>query len=274
MQRMILIRGAGELASGIAALLFRNDYPLLLTELQFPLAVRRTVSFSEAIYDGFSSMEGITARRITSQDQIQPVLHNHEIPVLVDEGHSLLHNKELQILAIIDARMLKTKIDEGYRSLQILSIGIGPGFFAGQNCDYVVETSREDILGKIITSGEASPDTGQPFGDPTRILRAPKDGLVVAYAKIGDFVKKGQVIASVGGDYIHAPFTGLLRGLIHPGVVVKKNTKIGDIDHRMDLRLIQTISDKTQRIAESVLRILQQESISPGMITKGSINTP
>ena len=195
---LILIRGGGDLASGVALRLHRTGYKIAILELEKPLAVRRTVSFSEAVYEGLQIIEGVTAR-LVSADQLQDTMDAGEIPVLVDPNANILRNQFLtspRSTFVIDARLLKI-VPEPLAADVALHIGLGPGFSAGENCHAVVETRRGHTLGRVYWSGSAQSDSGQPEGDPRRVLRAPHEGVLNAFSKISDHVEEGQKIAEV-----------------------------------------------------------------------------
>jgi xanthine dehydrogenase accessory factor len=163
--------------------------------------------------------------------------------------------KTLHASVIVDGRMIKRPPEPiGY--VPQLYLGLGPGFIAGENCQVVVETRRSHMLGRVYWRGGPDPDTGQPDGDPQRVLRAPADGEFVPHAEIGQHIEAGQVIAEVAGQTVTAPFPGVLRGLLHPGLIVTRGLKIGDIDPRDDPRLCQSVSDKALSIGGGVLEAI------------------
>jgi xanthine dehydrogenase accessory factor len=256
MASLIIIRGGGDLATGVAIRLLRSGLHLVVTELIQPLAVRRTVSFAEAIYSGEVTIEEFTARRVEEAGdalQILSTLAEGLVPVLMDPACACA--KFLHPAVVVDGRMTKLPPEPiGYSPA--LYIGLGPGFEAGVNCQAVVETRRGHTLGRLHWRGAPDADTGQPEGDPARVLRAPVDGELTILANIGDLVKADQVIASVSGQPIAAPFSGLLRGLLHPGLQVTRGLKIGDIDPRTDPRLCHLVSDKALSIGGAVLEAI------------------
>jgi xanthine dehydrogenase accessory factor len=261
MSSLILIRGGGDLASGVALRLYRAGLKIVITELPQPLAVRRLVSFSEAVYEGQTSVEGVTARLAANSDDIHAILERNEIPVLIDPDLKILQssivNRQSSIL--VNACMNK-RPPEPIPHPALLYIGLGPGFVAGENCSAVIETNRGHTLGRVYWCGAPHPDTGQP--DPVhghqeeRILRAPAQGIFAAHAQIGDTIEPGQKIAEVAGQPINAPFKGILRGLIHPGLSVTRGLKIGDLDPRDDPRLCMLVSDKALAVGGGVLEAI------------------
>lgn len=254
----ILIRGGGDLASGVALRLHRTGLKVLIAELRQPLAVRRTVSFSEAVYENQVVVEGITGRFI-DQKQIRETLDAGEIPVIVDSDASILTDLPIQI--VVDARL--TKLPPSPLPVDVsLHIGLGPGFHAGRNCHAVIETRRSHTLGRAYWKGPTQTDSGQPEGDQRRVLRAPVDGQLVGYAQIGVHVDEGQIIAEIqsstgsGNVKVISPFPGVLRGLIRPGIQVSTSMKIGDVDPRDDPSACTQISDKALAIGGGVLEAI------------------
>ena len=263
MTNLIVIRGGGDLASGVALRLHRTGFQIVILELEKPLAVRRSVSFSEAVYEGVQTVEGTTAR-LVSPDQIQVTLEANEIPVLVDPQASILRNQFLtspRSTFVVDARLLKTAPEPLGVNIP-LHIGLGPGFTAGENCHAVIETRRGHALGRVLWSGSAQADSGEPDGDRRRILRASHNGMLISNARIGDHLEEGQLIAEIqpgdGSDnyLILSPFKGVLRGLIRPGIRVTRDMKIGDVDRRNDPALCALVSDKALAVGGAVLEAL------------------
>ena len=253
---LVLLRGGGDLASGVALRLYRAGIKVVITELEQPLAVRRAVSFAEAVYEGQHTVEGVTARRV-QQDQIPAALEVGNIPVLIDpDAEILLFSHFFPV--VIDARLTKAPP----RSLPIdipLQIGLGPGFHAGVNCHAAIETRRSHTLGRVYWNASTQPDSGQPEGDPRRVLRAPNDGVIRGRKRIGEHCEPGELIAEIesldGNDpsEIVTPLKGVLRGLIRDGLTVSKGLKIGDVDPRDDPNACFLVSDKALAIGGAVL---------------------
>jgi xanthine dehydrogenase accessory factor len=263
MTNLIVIRGGGDLASGIALRLHHAGFQLVILELEKPLAVRRTVSFSEAVYEGVQTVEGTTAR-LVSPDQLQATIEADEIPVLVDPQANILRNQFLtspRSTFVVDARLLKVPPEPLDVNIP-LHIGLGPGFSAGKNCQAVIETRRGHTMGRVYWSGSAQADSGEPDGDHRRVLRATHSGVLIAHADIGDHLEEGQLIAEIqpedGTDNfsILSPFTGILRGLIHPDVQVTRGMKVGDVDRRNDPAMYKLVSDKALAVGGAVLEVL------------------
>lgn len=263
MANLIVVRGGGDLASGIALRLHRSGFQLVILELEKPLAIRRTVSFSEAVYEGVQKIEGTIARLVVP-DQLKVTLEADEIPVLVDPHANILSNyflRRSQSTFVVDARLLKAAPEPLGVNVP-LHIGIGPGFVAGDNCHAVIETRRSHTLGRAFWSGSAQTDSGEPDGNHRRVLRASQAGVLTAHAQIGDYLKEGQLIAELQPDdgrdnfSIFSPFDGILRGLIRPGISLSKGMKIGDVDPRNDPVMHTLVSDKALAIGGGVLEAL------------------
>lgn len=257
MKPLILIRGGGDLASGIALRLHRIGFQIAMLELAKPLSVRRTVSFSEAVYNGSHTVEGITSR-LVSADQLQVTLEAGEIAVLIDPQANILNNQFLtspQSTFLIDARLMKTEPEPLPVNIA-LHIGLGPGFVAPTNCHAVIETRRGHSLGRVIWNGSSEPDSKLPDGDARRVLRAPTNGNIEALKQIGDFCKTDEKICLINNQPVLSPFDGILRGLIHPSVDVTEGMKIGDVDARNDPSLIYFVSDKALAVAGGVLEAI------------------
>lgn len=283
---LIICRGAGDLATGIIHRLHRAGHRVIALETDYPAAIRRQVSFCEAVYDGSAAVEGVTARLIPAltdaetdtetahtasekwdRSAIEAVLEAGEVPLLIDpKGESIaLLKPDVVIDAIIAKKNLGTTID-----MAPLVIGVGPGFTAGQDVHLVIESMRGHNLARIITDGMAQPNTGVPGNiagfTSERVIHAPAAGYIHDVRKIGDIVQKGDEIARIypdKGSYgnalseyvpVNATITGIIRGLIREGYHFKKGFKIADIDPReSELTNCFTISDKARSIAGSVL---------------------
>ena len=255
---LVMVRGGGDLASGVVYRLHRAGFPVVIAELAVPLLVRRAVSFGEAMMAGTVTVEDITARRIASATDVRSTIERGEIPVLCDpDGSSIA---DLQPVVIVDARMEKRSLDTRIDDAPLV-IALGPGYSAGENCHAVIETNRGHWLGRVIWNGSAEPDTGVPGRvdgktKHDRVLRAPVDGYVEALIDIGGIVEAGQVIARVDGQPVIAPFAGVLRGLVNSHLPVRAGMKIGDLDPRSRPEHCFTISDKSLAIGGGVLEAI------------------
>lgn len=256
--RVIVIKGAGEMATGVACRLYRANFRrILMLETPSPLAVRRQVSFCEAIHEKTMTVEGIEAVRVSEEAELQRAWEAGKIAVRVDpQGESIRRYKPD---VLIDATLAKRNIGTSAADAPLV-IALGPGFVAGRDCHVVIETNRGHDLGRLITAGQAAANTGIPgnIGGYTRerVVRAPADGLFTAARQIGDPVRKGEVIGRVGTAEVTAPIDGILRGLIRPGSRVTGSLKIGDIDPRGEAGYCDTISEKARALGGAVLEAL------------------
>jgi len=262
MPALILVRGGGDLASGVALRLHRAGLNVAITEMPQPLAVRLSVSFAAAIYENQASVEETTARVVNDPAdtlKILNVLSKQQIPVLIDPNCSTA--KTLNPLAIVDGRMLK-RPPEALSHRALLYLGLGPGFTAPLNCHAVIETQRGHMLGRVIWEGSSLDDTSKPEGDPRRVLRAPQGGVILNHKKIGDHCEPNELIAEILSESedrkseVVSPFKGVLRGLIHTGLAVTSGMKIGDLDPRDDARLCHFVSEKALAIGGGVMEAL------------------
>jgi xanthine dehydrogenase accessory factor len=239
---------------------------VVITELQQPMAVRRKVSFSEAVYKRETTVEDITARLIDSPEYCNTVLEQGFIPVLIDP--ELIYLEAIKPSILIDARMTKRRPHTGI-DIAPFVIGLGPGFIAGENCHAVIETKRGHTLGRVIWNGEPQTDTGIPEGvvnhHAERVLRAPIDGILKTCVEIGDLVEADQVIAEVEDFQVTAPFQGILRGILPAGILVTSGLKIGDLDPRGELSYCYQVSDKSLAIGGGVLEAILSR---PGLRNK------
>lgn len=253
----MLIRGGGDLASGVALRLHRVGFQVLVTELAEPLVVRRMASFAQAIFSGQCNVEEVTGRLVRNKDQALETMENGLIAVMVDPASEV--RRELQLFGLVDGRMCKKAPDLGMDAAPIV-IGLGPGFTAGLNCHAVVETNRGPFLGRVYWQGSAENDSGIPESvqgyTVERVLYAPSTGVLQAKGRIGDIVEAEKIIAVIAGEPVQARFRGVLRGLIQDGLQVQKGMKIGDLDPRCDTRLCSMASDKALAVGGGVLEAL------------------
>lgn len=258
----IIVKGGGDLATAVAHKLFRSGFPVIITELEKPMMVRRTVAFANCIYEKEWTVEGVTAV-LTDEEGVDQIVKDGKIPVVIDPSCKICQKKRPTVIvdAILAKKNLGTKIDDAP-----IVIALGPGFTVGEDVNAVIETNRGHDLGKIILNGEAAPNTHIP-GDikgytTQRVLRSPCEGIVKNQGEIGSMVKKGDIICTVNGVAVHAQIDGVVRGMIKDGLRVHVNTKIGDIDPRGEDKYCNTISDKGRNIAggvlEAVLMLLRE----------------
>ncbi len=257
---MVVIRGGGDLSTGVAARLHRSGFQVVVLEIEQPLAVRRLVALAEAVFAGTVRIDEFEGRLAQDAEAARSVLASGEIPVLVDPVAANL--PRLAPVAVVDGRMRKAPGD-GPRPEAFL-IGLGPGWIAGEDCDAVVETQRGHDLGRVMWRGSAHPDTKTP--EPVegysvdRVLRAPRQGVVQGIAAIGDVLRRGDPVFTVDRETVTAPFDGALRGLLHDGIRVEQGFKVGDLDPRLDPRYCRQISDKALAVGGGVLEALLSQS--------------
>jgi xanthine dehydrogenase accessory factor len=266
----------------VALRLQRSGIRVVITELEQPLAVRRAVSFAETVYEGRHTVEGVTACLVTPE-QLQATLEADEIPVLVDPDADILlsslrysSGQAFFFPVVIDARLRKTPPAPLPTEVP-LHIGLGPGFHAGVNCHAAIETHRSHTLGRVYWNGSTQPDSGQPEGDPRRVLRAPGDGILIGHKRIGEHCEPGELIAEIESpvenrrSQIVNPIGGVLRGLIRAGIQVTKGLKVGDIDPRDDRSACFLVSDKALAVGGAVLEaILTRDEIREHFFTAKS----
>ena len=263
---LIVIRGAGDLASGIAVRLHSAGADIVMTDVAEPTSVRRTVCFSEAVRLGEATVEGVRGVLCRGADEALRVARGDangkkDIAVLVDPEGSCISRLRPEV--VVDAILAKVNLGTT-KDMAPIVIGVGPGFHAGTSssadCDAVVETKRGHYLGRVILDGSAIPNTGVHGNiggfSTERVLRAPADGLFEPVAKIGDVVKKGDLVATVAGEPLYATIDGVLRGLLQRGCHVTKNMKSGDIDPRGKVGHCFTVSDKAHSIGGGVLEAI------------------
>lgn len=250
-EHLVVLRGGGDLATGAAFRLRRAGFPVAVSELAQPMAVRRRVALSTAVVDGEIDVEGVVARRVDAVTDVRPVAASGVVPVLVSP-----ELPEVGAAVVVDARVAKRNLDTTIDDAPLV-VALGPGFVAGVDCHAVVETMRGHHLGRVLWRGAAEPDTGTPGTvaghGVERVLRAPAAGQAAWHVTIGDVVTRGRVLGRVGNHEVTAPFDGVVRGLIAPTVQLRPGQKIGDVDPRADPELCEQISDKALAVGGGVL---------------------
>lgn len=266
---IIIVRGGGDIASGAIQKLYRSGFKVLVLETETPSAIRRKVSFCEAVYEKEIEIEGIKARLVANDEEIQDCWSNDIIPVMIDSRGKVI--ERLKPLAVVDGILAKQNFGTK-RSMAPITIALGPGFSAPEDVDIVIETMRGHNLGRIIEEGKASENTGVPgviagFGIE-RVIYSDYSGIITHIEKIGNVVEKGDVIAVVGDNEIYASISGVLRGIIRDGYKVKKGLKIADIDPRISEKdNCFTISDKARNIGGAVLESILYLKKKKGIVT-------
>ena len=259
---LVIVRGAGDLATGVVYSLYKAHFKVIILETQHPSAIRRKVALSEAVYDGKTKVEDIEAVLVKNYEEALNIIANKdykEIPILIDPNCEILNH--IKPTFLIDAIIAKKNLGTN-KSMAKYTIALGPGFTAGKDCDIVIETMRGHNLGRIYLEGEAIPNTGIPGNiggkEAERVIHASSDGIIKNIKKIGDFVKEKEIIAYINNDNkkieVIAPFEGLLRGIIRDGFKVRNGLKIADIDPRKsEYDNCFTISDKARNLGGAVL---------------------
>ena len=263
---IVLIRSGGDISSGIIERLHKCGFKVVVLETGNPSSIRREVSFGEAVYRKKMTINGLTSVLVDSIEEMEKILENDEIPVLIDgEGRYI---SILKPFILIDAILAKKNLGT-HINMAPITIGIGPGFFAGKDVHAVIETKRGHHLGEVIYNGEAIKNSGIPgnIGGFTkeRVIHSEWEGNIRNISKIGDTVRKGETIALINGNKVD----GILRGIIRDGYFVTKGFKIADIDPRMDeYENCFTISDKARSVGGGALEaILTLKSQIPGGLT-------
>jgi xanthine dehydrogenase accessory factor len=251
---LVVVKGGGDLATGVAHRLHRAGMKVVITELDQPTVIRRAVAFASAVFEGEVAVEGVVARRVEDAAQALALLPEGIVPVLVDPGASVVG--ELKPDVVVDAIIAKRNTGIKITDAPVV-VALGPGFTAGLDAHAVIETNRGHDLGRIILAGQAAPDTGIPgpvMGYASeRVVRAPGEGAFQGVKGIGDTVEAGDVVAHAGDQPVLAPISGVLRGLLADGLLVKEGMKVGDVDPRGVREHCFTISDKARALGGSVL---------------------
>ena len=259
----VVIRGAGDVATGIGHRLHRCGYKVLHLDIEKPLVIRRTVAFTQAIFSGEGEVDGVKCIKTDNLEEIKRAWKDDYVAVMIDPKGEII--EELKPDVIVDAIIAKKNIGTN-KSMARTTIAVGPGFVAGEDVDVVVESNRGHFLGSIILEGSAAPNTGEPgnIGGFTsqRVIRANADGVIENVKSIGDLVKQGDPIAYIGDTVVEASLDGVLRGLISDKSNVFKGLKIADVDPRGEKEYCYTITEKARAIGGAVLEgILHMEKL-------------
>jgi xanthine dehydrogenase accessory factor len=255
---LVVIKGGGDLATGVIHRLHRVGMQVVVTELAQPTVIRRAVAVASAVFEGQVEVEGLVAQLAESDHEIHAALAAGQVPVVVDPRGEVI--ARLRPTAVVDAIMAKRNTGATAITDAPIVIGLGPGFTAGVDVHAVIETNRGHHLGRVILSGSAEPHTGVPGSTAgftvERVLRAPCDGTFTGKRRIGDAVEAGEVVASVAGEPVVAKVSGVLRGLLADGLPVRAGMKVGDVDPRGVREHCFTISDKARAIGGGVLEAI------------------
>jgi xanthine dehydrogenase accessory factor len=263
-QVRVLVRGAGDLATGVIAKLHQSGFKVVAVEIAQPTVIRRTVAFAQAVFDGACTVEGIRGILCDWQD-VESVWDSGDVPVVIDPRLEGISRMKFDV--VVDAIIAKRNLGTTSEMASIV-IGLGPGFEAGKDVHAVIETMRGHYLGRVIYQGIPEPDTAVPgliggFAGE-RVIRAPKDGIYTPLMAIGDAVAEGQAVAEVDGEAAVATISGVLRGQLNGGIRVTKGFKVADVDPRATYDHCLTISDKARSIGggvlEAILHLAQSRS--------------
>ncbi len=261
---LVLIRGAGDLASGIALRLRHAKFDVVMTEIAEPTTIRRTVAFSDAVANGEATVEDVKAVLANGETDVREALEKGVIPVLVDPEATC--REWLKPDVLVDAILAKRNLGTAITDAPVV-IGVGPGFTANVDCHACVETMRGHTLGRVIREGSPLPNTNVPgliggyAGE--RVMRAPADGPFESVRKIGDLVHEGDIVGRVNGEPMRATLSGVIRGLIKDGVHVRRGMKAGDVDPRGEVSYCDLVSDKALAIGGGVLEAILALSGAP-----------
>jgi xanthine dehydrogenase accessory factor len=256
----VIVRGIGDVGSAVAHRLFGSGLAVAIHDVPRPAAPRRGMAFTDAVFDGAAALEGVVARCLKSSDDLEGALTAHAfLPVLTSDFMDLVERMHPDV--IVDARMRKRAQPEIQRGLVPLTVGLGPNFVAGRTTDLAVETEWGDDLGKIIAEGATRPLAGEPrsFSGHARdrFVYAPQPGTLFTPCRIGQHVESGDLVAAIDDADLHAPLSGILRGLTHDGVFVEQGTKVVEVDPRGDPAAVFGIGERPGRIADGVLSALR-----------------
>ena len=254
----VVIRGGGDLATGVAEVLYQSGFKILILDIEKPSSIRRSVCFSEAIYDGIIQVENIICKKVENENDIEKCWNEKIIPIMVDEKGEII--KKIKPDVVVDSIIAKKNLGTT-KEMAPITIALGDGFKAGKDVDIVVETMRGHNLGRVITSGRAMKNTGIPGEikgvSKDRVIYSLANGRFSSVKKIGDTVQKDEIIGYVGDVEIRGKISGVLRGIIREGYEVTENMKIGDIDPRIEEKSnCFTISDKARSLGGAVLRAI------------------
>lgn len=254
----VVIRGGGDLATGVAEVLYQSGFKILILDIEKPSSIRRSVCFSEAIYDGVTKVENIICKKVENENEIEKCWNEKIIPIMVDEKGEII--KKIKPDVVVDSIIAKKNLGTT-KEMAPITIALGDGFEAGKDVDIVIETMRGHNLGRVITSGRAMKNTGIPGEikgvSKDRVIYSLANGIFSSVKKIGDTVQKDEIIGYVGDVEIGGKISGVLRGIIREGYEVTENMKIGDIDPRIEEKNnCFTISDKARSLGGAVLRAI------------------
>jgi xanthine dehydrogenase accessory factor len=259
---LVLIKGAGDLASGVALRLHRAGMKVIMTEISQPTVIRRTVSFAQAVYDGKTMVEDVEGKKVDSLEEALAVIDENKIPVIIDPNCEILQQRKFD--AVVDAILAKKNLNTKTTDAPIV-VALGPGFTAGVDCHAVIETQRGHNLARVLLSGQPAPDTGIPgmIGGyaKERVIKSPANGIFVTTGKIGDIVAKDDSIGYILTENndkvpVQTVIPGVLRGILYDRLPVFAGMKIADVDPRPVYDNCFSCSDKARAIGGGVLEAI------------------
>ncbi len=261
----VVVRGGNDIASAVAHRLFTAGYPVMILEAPQPLTVRRGMAYASAVYEGRTTLDGVTGEHAPTVERARELLRSRSaIPVVAVADEEFLSSLKPNV--IVDARLRKKDRSTSRITDAPLVIGLGPGFKAGGEAHVVIETNRGPNLGRIITEGEADPYTGEPVEiaghSKDRYLYAARAGIFRTSLDLGKFVAAGQVVGHVEGEPLVAKVGGIIRGIVKDGLTVTAGAKLVDIDPRGDPAYLSELSKKAWTIADAVLSVVRRHSLS------------
>jgi xanthine dehydrogenase accessory factor len=261
-EKIVLIKGGGDVGSAVAHLLFRNSYLPVIVESSTPSTTRRRMAFATAVFEGEAELEGVRAERVDSIESLKVLLlWRKVIPVFIGTVETAL--VALTPGIVVDARMRKRETPEQQINEAPLVIGLGPGFRAGETVHVVIETNRGPHLGRVLTEGSADSYTGEPISiegyKRERYSYASTSGTFHTTRDVGMSVQAGDVLGRIGTHELHAQVSGIIRGLTRDGIGVIQGTKVAEIDPRGQEELISGIAERPRKIAEGVLAAIQEK---------------
>jgi xanthine dehydrogenase accessory factor len=259
--KIVVIKGGGDVGSAVAHLLFRNGYLPVIVESSTPSTTRRRMAFATAVFEGEAELEGVRAERVDSPESLKALLRwGKVVPVFVGPAETVL--AALTPGVVVDARMRKREIPESQIDQAPLVIGLGPGFRTGETVHVVIETNRGPYLGRVLTEGSAEPYTGEPISiagyKRERYSYAPVSGTFHTALDVGRWVQAGDILGRVGNHELRAQVSGVIRGITRDGIGVFQGTKVAEVDPRGQEELIAGIAERPRKIAQGVLGAIRR----------------
>lgn len=257
---IVVIKGAGDVGSAVAHVLLQAGLRPVIVDSPRPSVARRRMSFADALFEGTTVLEGVRGVRVRDPAALPEVLADGAVVPVVPAAYDAVR-AVLRPRVVVDARMRKQAIPEPQIDDAPLTIGLGPGFRAGETVHAAIETNWGEHLGRVLWTGEPDAYTGQPrpiLGYAREwYLYAPHAGTFRTRLDIGATVEAGDTVAWVDGSPLRAAIGGIIRGMTRDGVQVAPGAKVVDIDPRRDGQLLAGIGERPRRIAEGVLTAIR-----------------